>query len=85
VLFGHLVLGAFPAYVFVRYRILSPLVLSGFLSWFAFVDCGSMEPFIGLYSSPVIHFFVLGFLVGVGASESLFREQVPYVSHGPIL
>ncbi|WP_245545361.1 hypothetical protein [Halomicrobium katesii] len=82
---GHFALGAVPAYLLVRYRLLSPLLLSGFLSWAAFVDRGSMEPFIGLYSSPIVHAYVLGALVVVGFGEYLVRDQVPYVSHDPLL
>ncbi|NLV09168.1 hypothetical protein ACAH01_00725 [Halomicrobium sp. HM KBTZ05] len=85
VLLGHFLLGAFPAYLLVRYRVLSPLVISGFLSWAAFVDRGSMEPFIGLYFSPVLHLFVLATLAVVGFGEFLVRDVAPYVSHDPLL
>ncbi|MBO4247688.1 hypothetical protein IL252_07655 [Halomicrobium sp. IBSBa] len=82
---GQFLLGAFPVYVLLRYRLMSPLLLSGFLTWFAAVDRGSMEPFIGLYFSPVLHLFVLATLAVVGFGEFLVRDVAPYVSHDPLL
>ncbi|ACV46941.1 MULTISPECIES: hypothetical protein [Halomicrobium] len=85
VFLGPFLLGAVPGYLLVRYRIVSPLPISGFLTWYAFVDRGSMEPFIVLYSNPIVHAYSLGVLVVVGFAEYLVRDQVPYVSHDPIL
>ncbi|MBO4247683.1 hypothetical protein IL252_07625 [Halomicrobium sp. IBSBa] len=85
VLFGHFLLGAVPGYLLLRYRVVSPLLISGYLSWFAYVDQRSMEPFIGLYSSPFIHAFAICVLCGFGYWEYFLRERIPYVSHDPIL
>ncbi|ACV46939.1 MULTISPECIES: hypothetical protein [Halomicrobium] len=85
VLFGHFLLGAVPGYLLLRYRVVSPLVISGYLSWFAYVDQRSMEPFIGLYSSPFIHAFAICVLGGVGFWEYFARERIPFVSHDPLL
>ncbi|NLV09164.1 hypothetical protein GOC74_04375 [Halomicrobium mukohataei] len=85
VFLGPFLLGAVPGYLLVRYRIASPLPISGFLTWFAFVDRGSMEPFIALYSNPIVHAYILGALVVVGFGEFLVRDVAPYVSHDPLL
>ncbi|WP_244256934.1 hypothetical protein [Halomicrobium sp. IBSBa] len=85
VLLGHFALGAVPGYMLARHRLVSPLVISGFLTWFAFVNRGSMEPFIGLYYSPVLHIFFFAGLAMVGLSEFAIRDALPYVSHDPIL
>ncbi|MBO4247686.1 hypothetical protein IL252_07645 [Halomicrobium sp. IBSBa] len=85
VFLGPFLLGAVPGYLLVRYRIASPLPISGFLTWFAFVDGGSMEPFIALYSNPIVHAYILGALVVVGFGEFLVRDVAPYVSHDPLL
>ncbi|WP_372479920.1 hypothetical protein ACAH01_00740 [Halomicrobium sp. HM KBTZ05] len=85
VFLGPFLLGAVPGYLLVRYRIVSPLPISGFLTWFAFVDRGSMEPFIALYSNPIVHAYILGALVVVGFGEFLVRDVAPYVSHDPLL
>jgi len=85
VFFGPFLIGAVPASLLVRYRIVSPLVASGFLSWYAFVDRGSMEPFIVLYSNPIVHVYVLAALAVVGFGEFLVRHVAPYISHDPLL
>ncbi|WP_255317987.1 hypothetical protein [Halomicrobium sp. LC1Hm] len=44
-----------------------------------------MEPFIALYSNPIVHAYILGALVVVGFGEFLVRDVAPYVSHDPLL
>ena len=84
-LLGHFALGAVPGYMLVRYRLAAPLVISGFLTWFAFVDRGGMESFIALYSSPLLHVnFIVGFAI-VGLIEFTIRGVLPYISHDPLL
>ncbi|NLV09167.1 hypothetical protein GOC74_04390 [Halomicrobium mukohataei] len=82
---GHFTLGAVPAYLLVRYRIVSPLVISGFLTWAAYVDRGSMEPFIGLYSIPILHGYVLAVLGVFGLGEFLVRDNLSFLSNDPLV
>ncbi|ACV46940.1 MULTISPECIES: hypothetical protein [Halomicrobium] len=82
---GHFALGAVPAYLLVRYRIVLPVVISGFLTWAAYVDRGGMESFIALYSLPILHGHVLAVLAAFGLGEYFIRDKIPFLSHDPIL
>ncbi|MCU4802798.1 hypothetical protein OB920_20760 [Halobacteria archaeon HArc-gm2] len=82
---GLFAMGAVPAYLLVRYRLVTPTIWSAILTRYALVDQHSMEPFAGFYMFPPVQFIALGVTGALAAIELLARHELPVISNDPLI
>lgn len=80
--------GAVPAYLLLRYRLVVPPLLAGYLTWASLRDhlVGyQMEPFTPLYYNPIILFTVLCVVYVAAAVEYGLRDRLPLFPPKPLV
>lgn len=82
---GLFAMGAVPAYLLMRYRLISPMLWSAVLTRYALVDQHSMEPFAGFYMLPPVQFIALGVTGALAGIEFLARRELPVISLDPLI
>ncbi|WP_153554864.1 hypothetical protein [Halomicrobium sp. LC1Hm] len=78
---GLALMGGVPVYLCLRYRLVTPLALSGLLTTLNLTARGIAN----IYVNPFMPFYTLGIAVVLAVIEYYIREWMPYISHDPLV